>query len=168
MKNYSIVCKVTGTVLEEKIENFVEAIKILENYCLDDFNNDIEEVIKYCEHYKIGLLDYFINDHFYYYDDRMIPLERYDIFFKSEEIANISYVDIVTINYCNHWFYNKHYYPLFIIDDTYGKVRVIGWKHLKENINWEIVDEKEIVLSLLQKGSYEYQDFCDSFTIVIL
>lgn len=166
MKNYSIVCKVTGTVLENDL-TFTEANKTLENYCFDDYGSDIEEVLNYCERTNTSLLDYFIKDHFYSYDNLLHPIERYSLIFNEIKEYSLRDCNLNKLNVFN-WFYDKHETISFQICDGYGTITGFGWDFIKESINWEIVDEKEIVLSLLQKGSYEYQDFCDSFTIVIL
>lgn len=165
MKSYEIKCKVTGTVMEDNL-TFAEVRKVLTSYYLDDYGCDIEEIVRYCENYQIDLFDYFINDHFYYYDDRMPPSERYNLYLNN---ALIDFTDYsLKINWADNWFYNKHNSPIFEIDDTYGKIKVIGWKALEESLNWDILNKDKIALSLLHNSFYEYKDFCDSFTIRIL
>jgi|DEB0MinimDraft_10_1074344.scaffolds.fasta_scaffold72803_2 hypothetical protein len=164
MKTYSINCKVTGTIMEYNL-TFAEVRKVLTSYYLDDYGCDIEEIIRYCENYKIDLFDYFINDHFYYYDDIMPLTDRYEVYLNSASV-DITSFDIK--NWADNWFYNKHNSPIFEIDDTYGKTKVIGWKALHESLNWDILNKNEIALSLLHNSFYKYKDFCDSFTIRIL
>ena len=166
MKDYSIVCKVTSTVLENEL-TFTEAIKTLENYCFDDYGVDIEEVLNYCERTKTSLLDYFIKDHFFSYDNLMYPIERYILMFNDNKEISLSDCNFNKLNVFS-WFYHKHETISFQICDKYGSITGFGWDFIKESINWEIMDENEIVLRLLQNGSYEYKDFCDSFTITIV
>ena len=166
MKNYSIICKVTGTEFDGGL-TINELAVTLFNYFKDDFCIDIDEVIKYCEFQEISLLDYFIDGH-KFDRDVMHVIDRYEILDNSGEVLEIDEVAPAIYDvWAYHWFYDNDC-PRFMIIDQYSQIYIVrSWDRIKESFNWSLVDINELMAELLKTGQYIYKDMAanDSFEI---
>lgn len=169
MKNYSIVCKVTGTQFDGNL-TLLELRNTLVNYFNEDFGCDFDEVIKFCEFQEISVLQYFIEG-LKFDNDLMNIFDRYEILDNSGEIVDVERLLPDLFNkYFYHWFYNNNC-PKFVITDSNNQPHVINfWNSLKNFFNWDIVIEKELMHDLLKYGEYQYIDMIagDNFKIEIV
>ena len=166
MKNYSIICKVTGTDMDGNL-TLSELRSTLINYFNEDFAIDIDEVIKFCQIQEISLLNYFIDGQ-KFDRDVMHVIDRYEILDNSGEVLEIDEVAPAIYDvWAYHWFYDNDC-PRFMIIDQYSQIYIVrSWDRIKESFNWSLVDINELMAELLKTGQYIYKDMAanDSFEI---